>query len=397
MAKIMAVNAGSSSLKFKLLELPEEKVITNGVVERIGLDDAIYSITVNGKKEKQVLAIKDHAVAVKLVLDDLVKRQIVKCLDEIEGLGHRVVQGGWFFKDSALVTDDVIKKIEKLSVLAPLHNPAHVVGIKAFQKALPDVPQVVVFDTSFHQTMEPETYMYATPYEWYEKHHIRKYGAHGTSHKYVAGVCLDLLKKKNAKIVTLHIGNGASLAAVRNGKVVDTTMGLTPLEGIPMGTRSGNIDPTVLQVINEKEGLSIQELIYILNNKSGYLGVSGVSHDSRDVEEAMDAGNKRAKLALDIQFKRIADYIGSYYVLMGGLDAIVFTAGIGENSWYCRQEISRRLKVLGVEIDEEFNKKTRGQLKELSTPKSKVKVYIIPTDEEVMIARDVVRIVKKAK
>ncbi len=397
MAKIMAVNAGSSSLKFKLLELPEEKVITNGVVERIGLDDAIYSITVNGKKEKQVLAIKDHAVAVKLVLDDLVKRQIVKCLDEIEGVGHRVVQGGWYFKDSALVTDDVIKKIEKLSVLAPLHNPAHVVGIKAFQKALPDVPQVVVFDTSFHQTMEPETYMYATPYEWYEKHHIRKYGAHGTSHKYVAGVCLDLLKKKNAKIVTLHIGNGASLAAVKNGKVVDTTMGLTPLEGIPMGTRSGNIDPTVLQVINEKEGLSIQELIYILNNKSGYLGVSGVSHDSRDVEEAMNAGNKRAKLALDIQFKRIADYIGSYYVLMGGLDAIVFTAGIGENSWYCRQEISRRLKVLGVEIDEEFNKKTRGQLKELSTPKSKVKVYIIPTDEEVMIARDVVRIVKKAK
>ena len=397
MAKIMAVNAGSSSLKFKLLELPEEKVITNGVVERIGLDDAIYSITVNGKKEKQVLAIKDHAVAVKLVLDDLVKRQIVKCLDEIEGVGHRVVQGGWYFKDSALVTDDVIKKIEKLSVLAPLHNPAHVVGIKAFQKALPDVPQVVVFDTSFHQTMEPDTYMYATPYEWYEKHHIRKYGAHGTSHKYVAGVCLDLLKKKNAKIVTLHIGNGASLAAVKNGKVVDTTMGLTPLEGIPMGTRSGNIDPTVLQVINEKEGLSIQELIYILNNKSGYLGVSGVSHDSRDVEEAMDAGNKRAKLALDIQFKRIADYIGSYYVLMGGLDAIVFTAGIGENSWYCRQEISRRLKVLGVEIDEEFNKKTRGQLKELSTPKSKVKVYIIPTDEEVMIARDVVRIVKKAK
>jgi acetate kinase len=396
-AKIMAVNAGSSSLKFKLLELPEEKVITNGVVERIGLDDAIYSITVNGKKEKQVLAIKDHAVAVKLVLDDLVKRQIVKCLDEIEGVGHRVVQGGWYFKDSALVTDDVIKKIEKLSVLAPLHNPAHVVGIKAFQKALPDVPQVVVFDTSFHQTMEPETYMYATPYEWYEKHHIRKYGAHGISHKYVAGVCLDLLKKKNAKIVTLHIGNGASLAAVKNGKVVDTTMGLTPLEGIPMGTRSGNIDPTVLQVINEKEGLSIQELIYILNNKSGYLGVSGVSHDSRDVEEAMDAGNKRAKLALDIQFKRIADYIGSYYVLMGGLDAIVFTAGIGENSWYCRQEISRRLKVLGVEIDEEFNKKTRGQLKELSTPKSKVKVYIIPTDEEVMIARDVVRIVKKAK
>ncbi|HOR53052.1 MAG TPA: acetate kinase [Bacilli bacterium] len=397
MAKIMAVNAGSSSLKFKLLELPEEKVITNGVVERIGLDDAIYSITVNGKKEKQVLEIKDHAVAVKLVLNDLVKRQIVKSLDEIEGVGHRVVQGGWYFKDSALVTDDVIKKIEKLSVLAPLHNPAHVVGIKAFQKALSDVPQVVVFDTSFHQTMKPETYMYATPYEWYEKHHIRKYGAHGTSHKYVAGVCLDLLKKKNAKIVTLHIGNGASLAAVKNGKVVDTTMGLTPLEGIPMGTRSGNIDPTVLQVINEKEGLSIQELIYILNNKSGYLGVSGVSHDSRDVEEAMDAGNKRAKLALDIQFKRIADYIGSYYVLMGGLDAIVFTAGIGENSWYCRQEISRRLKVLGVEIDEEFNKKTRGQLKELSTPKSKVKVYIIPTDEEVMIARDVVRIVKKAK
>lgn len=397
MAKVMAVNAGSSSLKFKLYELPEEKVITNGVVERIGLDDAIYSITVNGNKEKQVLAIKNHAVAVKLVLDDLVKRGIVKSLDEIQGVGHRVVQGGWYFKDSALVTEDALKKIEELSVLAPLHNPAHVVGIKAFKKALPDVPQVVVFDTSFHQTMKPEAYMYATPYEWYEKHHIRKYGAHGTSHKYVSSVCMDLLKKKDAKIVTLHIGNGASLAAVKGGKVVDTSMGLTPLEGIPMGTRSGNIDPTVLQVINEKEGLSVQELIHILNYKSGYLGVSGVSHDSRDLEEAMDAGNKRAKLAFDIQFKRIVDYIGSYYVLMGGLDAIVFTAGIGENSWYCREQISRRLKVLGVEIDEELNKKTRGVTKELSTAKSKVKVYIIPTDEELMIARDVVRIIKEAK
>jgi acetate kinase len=265
MKKIMAVNAGSSSLKFQLLEMPDEVIITEGIVERIGLKDAYYTIKFNGNKEKIVLPIKNHAEAVKKVLDDLVDRQIVKNLNEIGGVGHRIVQGGWYFQDSAIVDDDVIAKIEELCDLAPLHNPAHLIGIKAFLKVLPGVPNVVVFDTSFHQTMQPDTYMYALPYEWYTKYKIRKYGAHGTSHKYVAHIAAELLKKPIAetKIITCHLGNGASIAAVKGGICVDTSMGLTPLEGIPMGTRSGNIDPTVLEYMAKKEGYSISELLLI--------------------------------------------------------------------------------------------------------------------------------------
>ena len=391
--KVMAVNAGSSSLKFKLFEMPEEKVITDGVVERIGLEDAYFTIRVNGEKKKQVLPIRDHGVAVQMLLDALISEHIVSDISEIKGVGHRIVQGGWYFDDSVLVDDKVIAEIDELCDLAPLHNPAHLIGIRAFMAALPGVPNVTVFDTSFHQSMSEEAYMYAIPYEWYEKYHIRKYGAHGTSHKYVATRCAALMGRpiEDLKIVTCHLGNGASLCAIEDGKCKDTSMGLTPLEGIPMGTRSGNLDPTVVSYICNKLNLNATEVVTMLNKKSGYLGVSGVSNDSRDLEAAMAAGNDRARLALDIQYKRIADYIGSYYVLLGGIDAIVFTAGIGENSPRCRQQVVKRLGVLGVEIDEEKNN-VRGEEILISTPKSKIKVFIIPTDEELVIARDVMRL-----
>ena len=391
--KVMAVNAGSSSLKFKLFEMPEERVITDGVVERIGLEDAYFTIRVNGEKKKQVLPIKDHGVAVAMLLDSLISEHIVNSIDEIKGVGHRIVQGGWYFDDSVLVDDKVISEIDELCDLAPLHNPAHLIGIRAFMNALPGVPNVTVFDTSFHQSMAEDAYMYAIPYEWYEKYHIRKYGAHGTSHKYVANRCAELIGKdiKDLKIVTCHLGNGASLCAIEDGKCKDTSMGLTPLEGIPMGTRSGNLDPTVVSYICTKLNLNATEVVTMLNKKSGYLGVSGVSNDSRDLEAAMNAGNERAKLALDIQYKRIADYIGSYYVLLEGIDAIVFTAGIGENSPRCRSEVCKKLGVLGVKIDEEKNN-VRGEEVLISTPDSKIKVFIIPTDEELVIARDVMRL-----
>jgi len=395
MSKIMAVNAGSSSLKFKLFEMPSETVLTEGVVERIGKEDAIYTIKVNGQKQKQIMPIEDHAKAVKILLDDLVNKGIVKSLDEINGVGHRVVQGGSYFSDSALINDEVIAKIDELSSLAPLHNPANLTGINAFMKVLPNVPHVAVFDTSFHQTMDKEAYMYAIPYEWYEKYKIRKYGFHGTSHKYVSLKASEVMGKdiKDLNLITCHIGNGASIAAIKGGKCVDTSMGLTPLEGIPMGTRSGDIDPAIIDFVCKKENLTAAEVINILNNKSGYLGVSGISNDSRDLEEAMEQGNERAKLALDLQFKRIADYIGAYFLRLGRVDAIIFTAGIGENSSHTRKEILKRVNALGVEVDEEANN-TRGEIKEISTKDSKVKAFIIPTNEELMIARDTVRLGK---
>lgn len=396
MIKVMAINAGSSSLKFKLYDMPEEKVITEGLVERIGLDDAYYTIKINGEKVKTVLPVKNHKEATNLLLGDLVKRGIVKSLDEIKGVGHRIVQGGDYFSDSVIVDDDVIAKIDELCKLAPLHNPAHLTGIRAFMEVLPDVPNVVVFDTAFHQTMAEEAYMYALPYEWYTKHRIRKYGAHGTSHQYVANIAARTvgIPIEQLKIVTCHLGNGASIAAVKGGKCVDTSMGLTPLEGIPMGTRSGNIDPAVVEFICLKENLTVSDVLYILNHKSGYLGVSGISHDSRDLENAMNRGDRRSKLALDIQYKRIADYIGSYYVYMEGIDIIVFTAGIGENSTRCREEVLRRLKVLGVEIDVEANNSARGEIKEITTKESKIRAFMIPTNEELVIARDTVRLAR---
>ena len=393
MKKIMSVNAGSSSLKFKLFEMPSEKVITEGNVERIGLEDSIFTIKVNGEKQKEVLPIPTHKEAVAKLLFELINKGIVKDIKEIGGVGHRIVQGGWYFSDSCLADDDAIAKIEELCPLGPLHNPAHLIGIREFKKVLPDVSHVVVFDTSFHQTMPDTSFMYAVPYEWYETYKVRKYGAHGTSHKYVSLRAAEMLGKDPSElnIITCHLGNGASISAVKGGKCIDTSMGLTPLEGIPMGTRSGNLDPTVLSFMADKKGYTLNELITILNKKSGYLGVSGISNDSRDLEEAVKNGNDRARLALDLQYKRIADYIGSYYVLMGGVDAIVFTAGIGENSPRCRQSVIDRISVLGAKLDKEANQ-TRGKEAILSTPDSKVAVLLIPTEEELMIARDVVRV-----
>ena len=396
MKKIMAVNAGSSSLKFQLLEMPNEVIITEGIIERIGLKDAYYTIKANGDKHKEVLPVANHAVAVNILLEDLIKRGIIASLNEIAGVGHRIVHGGEKFDQSVIIDEEVVKEITKLCDLAPLHNPAHLIGIDAFKKALPDVKQVVVFDTAFHQTMEKETYLYALPYEWYEKYKIRKYGAHGTSHEYVAKEAAKLVGRpfEDLKIVTLHLGNGASLAAIKDGKCVDTSMGLTPLEGIPMGTRSGNIDPAVIEFVANKENLTISEILNILNKKSGYLGVSGISNDSRDLEKGMEEGNDRCRLALDIQYKRIADYIGSYYVLLGGIDVIVFTAGIGENSERCRSEVLRRISVLGVELDEKVNQ-VRSKTTLITKPSSKIKAYLIPTNEELVIARDTLRLISE--
>ncbi len=390
--KIMAVNAGSSSLKFQLLKMPSEEVITSGLVERIGYYNAVFTIKVNGEKISITKEILDHKDAVHLVVEGLIKHKIIDSLDDITGVGHRVVQGGEIFIDSVIITDDVVAKIRSLNDLAPLHNPANIMGIEGFRKALPEVIQVAVFDTTFHQTMKEDAYLYATPYEWYTKYGVRKYGFHGTSHQFVSERAAVLLDNPKAKIIICHLGNGASLCAVDSGKSVDTSMGLTPLEGIPMGTRSGNIDPSVLMLIADKEDKTFAQVLDELNKKSGYLGVSGISNDSRDIIEAMEKGNHRALLAHDIQVKRIADYIGSYYVYMGGLDAIIFTAGIGENAPEVREHVLKAAKVLGIEIDYKQNA-LRGE-RMITTKNSKVKSFIIPTNEEVMIAREVVRLKK---
>ncbi|MCD4827077.1 MAG: acetate kinase [Acholeplasmataceae bacterium] len=390
--KILAVNAGSSSLKFQLLNMPEETEITSGLVERIGYDNAVFVIKVDGKKVQKEQTIMDHKVAVELVIKGLIENKIIDSLDEIKGVGHRVVQGGEIFKDSVVITDQVIKDIESLNDLAPLHNPANITGIKAFQAILPNVIQVAVFDTTFHQTMKEDAYLYAAPYEWYKKYGVRKYGFHGTSHQFVSQRAIELLDNPKAKIIVAHLGNGASLCAVDSGKSIDTSMGLTPLEGIPMGTRSGSIDPSVLMLISEKENRTYADVLNDLNKNSGYLGVSGISNDSRDIVDNMNEGHVRATLAYKIQIKRIADFIGSYYVYMGGLDAICFTAGIGENSSDVRRDVVEAVKVLGVKLDLKENAKRGEHL--ISTPDSKVKVFIIPTNEEVMIAREVMRLDK---
>lgn len=394
--KVMSVNAGSSSLKFKLLEMPREHVLAEGIVERIGLNDSIFSIKFNGKTKKEISTIKDHSIAVEMLLGKLVDLGIVQNLDEIQGVGHRVVHGGEAFKDSVLIDENVVKTIADLSDLAPLHNPANLVGIRAFQKVLPNVPAVAVFDTAFHQTMDPVTYMYSVPYEWYTKYGVRKYGFHGTSHKYVSHRAVEMLGKplEDSKIIVCHIGNGASLCAVKNGKSIDTSMGFTPLAGISMGTRSGDIDPAIVEFIANKENKSLKEVINELNKKSGYLGMSGISSDSRDLWEAVDRGDQKSILAVEKQAKMIADYIGAYYLSLEGCDAICFTAGIGENASETRKLVVNRLKALGVELDYERNL-VRGKEAVISKDSSKIKVLLIPTNEEVMIARDTLRLINK--
>ncbi|ANX13204.1 acetate kinase [Fictibacillus arsenicus] len=393
MAKIIAINAGSSSLKFQLLQMPEEEVLTKGLVERIGLNDSIFTIEVNGEKIKEVKDIQDHSEAVSMLLDKLIKHNIISSLDEIEGIGHRVVHGGEKFNDSVLITEEVLKEIEEISYLAPLHNPANVVGIKAFKNVLPNVPAVAVFDTAFHQSMPEKSFLYSLPYEYYEQYGIRKYGFHGTSHKYVSERAAELLGRpvEQLRLLSCHLGNGASIAAIEGGKSIDTSMGFTPLAGVTMGTRSGNIDPSLIPYIMQKTGQSAEEVLNVLNNKSGMLGVSGFSSDLRDIESEAEQGNERAELALEVFASRIHKYIGSYAARMAGIDAIIFTAGIGENSTAVRERVLRGLEFMGVYWDPALNQ-VRGKEAFISYPHSPVKVIVIPTNEEVMIARDTMRI-----
>ncbi|WP_010174314.1 acetate kinase [Bacillus coahuilensis] len=393
MSKVIAINAGSSSLKFQLFEMPEETVITKGIIERIGLKDSIFTISINGEKQKEVTDIPDHEVAVKMLLDKLTSTGIIASLDEINGVGHRVVHGGEIFSDSAIITEDVLAKIEELSDLAPLHNPANITGIRAFQAALPHVEAVAVFDTAFHQSMPESSYLYSLPYEYYEKFGIRKYGFHGTSHKYVSERAAELLGRpiEQLRLLSCHLGNGASIAAIEGGKSIDTSMGFTPLAGVTMGTRSGNIDPALIPFIMEKTGKTADEVLDVLNKESGMLGVSGFSSDLRDIEQATEEGNERAELALEVFANRIHKYIGSYAARMCGVDAIIFTAGIGENSDVIRARVLQGLEFMGVYWDPARNK-VRGEETFVNYPHSPVKVIVIPTDEEVMIARDVVRL-----
>mgnify|MGYP003601505774 FL=1 len=389
MSKTIAINAGSSSLKWQLYGMPEETVIAKGIVERIGLNDSIFTIKYGeGQKFEQIIDIPDHDVAVKMLLDQLIDLGILATYDEITGVGHRVVHGGEFYDRSVVIDDEVLKNIEALADFAPLHNPANAMGIRAFKHLLPNIISVAVFDTAFHATMPEVNYLYSLPREYYETLRVRKYGAHGTSHRYVSERAAEMLGKPLAetKIITCHLGNGASITAVEGGKSIDTSMGFTPLAGVTMGTRSGDIDPSVLPYLMEKLDIDINEMINILNKKSGLLGLSGISSDMRDLENNMD--KEEVRVALDIFADRIRKYIGSYVTVMNGVDAIVFTAGIGENDSATRANIMSKLTWLGCELDAEKNKE-RGEELEISTPESTVKVFLIPTDEELMIARDV--------
>ncbi|MDT2045194.1 acetate kinase [Priestia aryabhattai] len=393
MSKIIAINAGSSSLKFQLFEMPSEAVLTKGLVERIGLDDAVFTISVNGEKQTEVREIPDHSVAVQILVDKLLSQGIIESYDEITGVGHRVVHGGEKFADSVLITDETLAEIEALSDLAPLHNPANVVGIKAFQAILPNIPAVAVFDTAFHQTMPEKSFLYSLPYEYYENYGVRKYGFHGTSHKYVSERAAELLGRpvEQLRLISCHLGNGASIAAIEGGKSIDTSMGFTPLAGVAMGTRSGNIDPALIPFIMEKTGKTADEVLNVLNKESGLLGVSGISSDLRDLIKASSEGNDRAETALEVFAGRIHKYIGSYAARMSGVDAIIFTAGIGENSDVVRARVLRGLEFMGVYWDPALND-VQGEEAFISYPHSPVKVIVIPTNEEVMIARDVVRL-----
>ena len=396
MSKIIAVNAGSSSLKFQLLDMPSENVITSGVVERIGMKDSIFTIKLNGEKITETKDIVDHSEAVKMLLGKLIDLKIISSFDEINGVGHRIVHGASVITDSCVITEKEIETLESIIDLGPLHLGPNLTGIKAFKEVLPNIKHVGVFDTAFHQTMPEEAFLYAVPYDWYERFQVRKYGFHGTSHKYVSLRTAEILGKKpeEVNVIVAHIGNGASICAVKQGKSIDTSMGFTPLEGIPMGTRSGNIDPAVIDYMMAKKHKTAKEITNLLNKQSGYLGVSGISSDSRDLVDASEKGNHRATLAIEIQAKRITDFIASYYVYMGGADAIVFTAGIGENAPSTRENIINRLSVLGVKIDPERNN-CRGVERLISTDDSKIKVFVIPTNEEVMIARDTLRLISE--
>lgn len=389
--KILVINCGSSSIKYQLFNMEDESVLAKGLVERIGLEGAVLTHKVNDKKYETVGNIPDHKEGVRLVLNALVDKEygVLKDMNEIAAVGHRVVHAGEKYSKSVLIDSDVMKSIEECVKLAPLHNPPNITGINACKELMKDTPMVAVFDTAFHQTMPAYSYIYPIPYEYYTELGVRRYGFHGTSHKYISNKAAEILGKniEDLKIVTCHLGNGSSVAAIKDGKSLDTSMGFTPLEGLAMGTRSGDVDPSIVTYLMKEKNYSPAEMEDILNKKSGFLGVSGISSDCRDIEDAAVEGNENAELALKIFTNRIKQYIGSYAATMGGLDVVIFAGGIGENSSHTREEVMSGLEFFGFELDKEANK-SRGKLVSISTENSKVKVLVIPTDEELMIARD---------
>lgn len=398
--KVLVINCGSSSLKYQLMNMENESVLAKGLVERIGIEGSVLTHKVNGEKVVIEQPMKDHKVAIGLVLDALVdkKHGVISDMSEISAVGHRVVHGGEKYASSVLIDGNVMEALEECVKLAPLHNPPNIIGINACRELMPTTPMVAVFDTAFHQTLPEEAYMYALPYELYTKYGVRKYGFHGTSHRFVSMTAAEMMGKKaeDIKMITCHLGNGASLAAIDGGKSVDTTMGFTPLAGVVMGTRCGDIDPAIVPFLVKEAGMTIEEVDTLMNKKSGVLGVSGLSSDFRDLENAAKEGNKKAQLALDVFDYRVRTAIGSYVAALNGVDAIIFTAGLGENSASHRATICEGLSYLGIKIDAEKNG-LRGEAVEISTQDSKVKVFVIPTDEELMIARDTKEIVGKAK
>ena len=384
---ILSVNAGSSSLKFTGFKMPEEEVIVSGLFERIGIAGSCYTIKLNGEKIKKERDLPNHEEAVKILIDELLLNGVIKSLDEIEGVGHRLVHGGEKYANSLIIDDDVISTVTELIPLAPLHNPANLIGVETFKKLLPNVLNVAVFDTAFHQTMDKSAYIYPVPYEWYSEYGVRKYGFHGTSHKYINDKISEILNRRDLKVISCHLGNGGSITAIDSGRVVDTTMGFTPNAGLVMGTRSGDIDASFIPYVISKSKKSLDEVISEIKKKSGLLGISGVSSDSRDIEAGVNEGDVRCVLAEEIYENKIVSYIASYYCLLGGADVICFAGGVGENGITVRRNIINKLAPLGVKLDDDANN-VRGVVTKISSDESKVLCYLIPTDEELMIARD---------
>ena len=386
--KILSVNAGSSSLKFTLIELPSNNKLISGYFEKIGIGNSFYTIKINGEKLIRQVDLKDHKIAVDYLIEELISNKVIKSLDEIDGVGHRIVHGADKYSKSVLLNESILEDIASFNELAPLHNPANLIGVKAFMEALPTTPMVGVFDTAFHQSMDETSYIYATPYEWYQKYKVRKYGFHGTSHRFINKTISEYLQKDDLKVISCHIGSGASLAAIDSGKVIDTSMGFTPTPGVVMGTRAGDIDVSIIPYIMKKENKTIDEVMNDLNKKSGLLGISGISSDARDIQMAIEKNNHQAILAFDIYTQKVANYIAMYNNLLNGADVICFTAGLGEMSRPFRKGIVEKIKSLGVTLDEVKNEETFGTFGLISTQNSKIPVYVVPTDEELMIALD---------
>lgn len=391
--KIISINAGSSSLKFSLFDMNDESVIASGNFERIGIEGSFYTIKYNGDKISQDVDLNTHTDAVKILFDKLITLGVIKSLDEIDGVGHRIVHGGSKYSTSVLIDDKVVSDINECKDFAPLHNPAHILGINAFKEILPEVPMSGVFDTAFHQSMDEVSYLYPVPYSWYNNYQVRKYGAHGTSHKYITETVKEILGRDDFKLISCHIGNGGSICAIKDMKCVDTSMGFTPLAGIMMGTRSGDVDPSIIPYVMEKEGKNAAEIIEDLNRKSGLIGLSEFSSDMRDIVSKCEDGDAKAILAKDKYVRRVVDYISQYYVLLEGVDIIVFTAGVGENNISIRSEICEKLSCLGIKIDSQKNN-ARGETVKISSDDSSALVYVIPTDEELMIARETLNLIK---